>query len=293
MRALLIVNPLAGKGRGVADSQRALTSAGIDFDLAVTAHRGNATELAAQARLDGRDLVIAAGGDGTVHEVVNGLLSDGGGRSPALGMLPVGSGCDYARTFEIPTDLMAAAQVIASGHDSLVDVGEAMVTTDHGQRRRIFVNIAEAGVGAEVVHRASRLPRFLGPAMYFTAFWTALPGFKPPAVTSDSSTWPAVMNVVVAVGKVFGGGMRIAPEADPRDGLFDVQFHHGTKLDYVLGIAKVYRGTHLPHPRIVERRLSELSVESQTPMMVEADGEVLGTTPASFRVLAGALRLRL
>lgn len=290
LQALLIVNPTAGRGRGAADASAALASVGIDFDLAVTAHRGNATELAAQAKLDGRTLVIAAGGDGTVHEVANGIVGDG--QSPQLGLLPLGSGCDYVRTFGVPSDLREAAQIIASGQTRTVDVGEVTVTTDHGQLTRKFVNIAEVGFGSVVAERAATLPRALGSAVYFFAFWNKLPGYVRCPMTVNDVRWPGVMNVVVATGQVFGGGMRIAPEADPSDGLFDVQVHHGTKLDYVRGIPKVYRGTHLPHPRIEELRTASLKVNSQPEAVVEADGEVLGRTPAEFRVIPGGLTLR-
>jgi diacylglycerol kinase family enzyme len=100
------------------------------------------------------------------------------------------------------------------------------------------------------------------------------------------------MDLVVPVGQVFGGGMRVAPAADPSDGLFDVQIHFGSKLDYVRGIAKVYRGTHLPHPRIREVRCASVQVGCDPPGLIEADGEVVGVTPATFRVLPGALRLK-
>jgi diacylglycerol kinase family enzyme len=211
---------------------------------------------------------------------------------PILGVVPLGSGCDYVKTFAIPQDIPAAVAVLASGKPALsVDAGE--ITFGAGERR-FFANIAEVGIGPEVVERASRLPRFLGPAMYFVAFCVTLPRFKQRAATVsvDGRTHEVPLtNLVVALGQVFGGGMRVAPKADATDGLFDVQIQTGTKVDYVSGIPKVYKGTHVPHARILEDRAAEVIVRSALPALVEADGEVLGATPAMFRVLRGALRL--
>jgi YegS/Rv2252/BmrU family lipid kinase len=293
-RAYVIANPRAGRGTaGEAweDLLRALHGRGLDPVGDLTQHPGHATELAERARRDGRELVVAAGGDGTVHEVVNGLLAHGPGPDvPSLGLVPFGSGCDYVKTFGIPTDLEGAVARIASATPRVVDAGE--ITFDGG--RRLFMNIAEVGIGPEVVDRAARLPRSLGGAVYFVAFWMTLPRFvrRRAVVTIDAETYEGpMMNLVVAIGQVFGGGMRVAPQADPSDGLFDVQVHHGSKPDYVMGIPKVYKGTHLPHPKIREARGATVEVSCDPPALVEADGEVLGRTPATLRVLPGALRV--
>jgi diacylglycerol kinase family enzyme len=131
--------------------------------------------------------------------------------------------------------------------------------------------------------------------MYLAAFLTTLPRFKQldATITIDTQAYSGPLtNLVVAVGRVFGGGMQIAPKADPSDGLFDVQIHFGSKVDYVAGIPKVFKGTHIPHPRIREERGVSVSVQCDPVTLVEADGEVLGRTPASFRVIPGALRLK-
>jgi diacylglycerol kinase family enzyme len=226
--------------------------------------------------------------------VVNGLLADGpGAEVPALGLLPLGSGCDYVRTFDIPSDVAVAARLIASEALTEVDVGEVAC---EGSANRFFVNIAEAGFGATVVARAARLPRALGPAMYLAAFWIELPRFPRPTVGVNAPGEDAfdgrAMNIVIAIGRAFGGGMKVAPSADPSDGLFDVQVHHGSKLDYVRGIPKVFRGTHVPHPRVQEWRVSCVEVTAHPELLIEADGEVLGRTPATFTIIPRALRLR-
>jgi len=285
----VIVNPTAGRGRGFAELKAALG----DASFAETTARGHGVDLAAAARREGIGMVIAAGGDGTVHEVVNGLLTEQTGQMPVLGVVPLGSGCDYVKTFGIPQELSAAVALLTSEKEPIaVDAGE--ITFDGGQRR-FFANIAEVGIGPEVVDRASRLPRFLGPAMYFVAFCLTLPRFKQRTAAvgvDDRNHDVQLTNLVIAIGQVFGGGMRVAPKADASDGLFDVQIQTGSKTDYVAGIPKVYKGTHIPHPRVLEARAATVSVRCEPAALIEADGEVLGSTPATFRILSGALRLK-
>ena len=291
-RAFVIANPQAGRGSAGRGLSEALAAAGVQAEVHVTERPGHGIELARAARAAGEPLVVAAGGDGTVHEVVNGLLQEADAGMPALGVIALGSGCDYVKTFAIPTDLTGACAVLASDREPVpVDAGH--VTYEGGSR--YFMNIAEVGIGPEVVARASRLPRALGGMVYLVAFWLTLPGYRRRDTTvkvDEATVTGRVTNLVVAIARVFGGGMRIAPEADPSDGLFDVQVHTGTKPDYVRNIPKVFKGTHLPHPRISEHAASTVEVTCDPPGLIEADGEVLGTTPATFRVLPGVLRLK-
>lgn len=298
--AYVIGNPRAGRGTVARDWDRLLADFGRDGRDAsgsLTREPGHATELARQARRDGNDLVVAVGGDGTVHEVVNGLLADGTGVDvPTLCVVAAGSGCDYLRTFDAPGAERASSGRAGSDSPSrLVDIGGVTCQGRDGPHTRYFVNIAEVGIGAAVARRAARLPRALGRGVYLVSFCLTLPGYRRRqgrvvmgAATHDG----AVTNVVVAIGRYFGGGMLVAPRADPGDGLFDVQVQFGSRLDYGLAVPKVFRGTHVPHPRVREERAASVEVLCDPPAPVEADGEVLGTTPATFRVLPGALSLK-
>jgi YegS/Rv2252/BmrU family lipid kinase len=292
----VIANPKAGRGAvgGIWEQLlHGLHGAGLETLGDLTQRPGHAVELARKARADGHTLVVAAGGDGTVHEVVNGLLADGPGENvPVLAIVSAGTGGDFVKTFGLPGDVDGAVARIASAEPPVrIDVGR--VTTSDGAR--FFANIAEAGLGAEVVARAAGMPRRLGASVYLFAFLATLPRFVRPRalVDMDGQTYDGPLtNLVVANGKVFGGGMRVAPGADPCDGALDVQVHWGSKPDYVRGIPKVYRGTHLPHPKIMERRAARVTVRCDPDVRVEADGEVLGTTPATFEVLPAAIRLK-
>ena len=293
---VIVANPKAGRGRALDVLRDALTGSELDARVVATQAPGHGIDVAAKARADGVPLVVAAGGDGTLHEVVNGLLQDGPGPDvPALGVVPLGSGCDYAKTFDIPADVPAALERLTTAAPRTIDAGEIVYQRDGRQHRRFFANIAEVGIGGSCVARAATLPRFLGPAMYGIAFLLTLPSFKRlrTTITMDDMTYEGPLTeLVVAIGRVFGGGMRVTPDADPSDGLFDVQVQFGTKMDFVRGLPKVYKGTHVPHPRIREERARTVTVDSDPPGMIEADGEVLGHTPATFRTLPEALMLR-
>jgi YegS/Rv2252/BmrU family lipid kinase len=293
---VIVVNPRAGRGKTMDVVRRELAATQLDADVVPTEHPGHGSELARKARADGVRLVIAAGGDGTVHEVVNGLLSDGvAANVPQLGVLPLGSGCDYAKTFGVSQDPGAALAQIITSSPRPVDAAELTYTDGDATRTRFFCNIAEVGIGGSTVARAARLPRVLGPAMYGLAFLLTLPRFVQlnAKIRFDERTYEGPLtDLVIAIGRVFGGGMEVAPTADPSDGLFDVQVHFGTKVDYVRGLPKVYKGRHLPHPRILEGRAAEIVVDCEPDGLIEADGEVLGRTPATFRMLPGALQLR-
>ena len=170
--------------------------------------------------------------------------------------------------------------------------------TDQGvTRTRCFVNIAEAGLGGAVVARAAGLKagRFLGGARYAAGFWLTLPRFRPAAVRLDANgqyrAWRA-FNVVVANCRFYGGGMQISPNSDPGDCLLDILVMTGPKSDSFTTLPKVYSGAHLPHRNIAELRAAQLSIEAEPDLPVEADGEVLGVTPASFGIIPGAIRLK-
>ena len=273
-----------------------LTSAGIGAEVLATTHRGHAIELARRAALDGFDTVVAVGGDGTVNEVVNGLLRDDRPVSnTALGVVAAGSGADFARTFDLPPHVDHALAGIA-GRSRRLDIGRIdCMTADGTPLTRYFANAAEAGMAAATVERAERLPRWLGRSRYLVAFWPSLVAFDPVTmtVTTPNDTRQVdAHNILVANGRFIGGGMHISPHSNPSDGSFDVQVNIGPKRLAFTLIPQIYRGTDLPDQRILEMSGSTVSVEADTPIPIEADGEMVGVTPATFTVLPGILELR-
>ena len=294
---VLIANPNAGRGtvsKALPRVESVLRNFNLAYRIVRTTHPGHATEAARQALDDGERYLVAVGGDGTVHEVVNGMVENGGpvAADAVLGVVAAGSGCDFVRSFGLPQDAAQAAARLAGDRVRTIDVGT--VTCADGATR-CFVNIAEAGLGGAVVARAANLGKLLGGARYAAGFWLTLPRFRPAAVRLDADgqyhAWRAY-NIVVANCRFYGGGMQISPNSDPGDCLLDILVMTGPKSDSFTTLPKVYKGAHLPHRNIAELQAAQLSIEADTPFLVEADGEVLGTTPASFGIIPGAIRLK-
>ncbi len=297
----LIVNPRAGRGaQGATPTiERTLRSLGLDYELRTTEGPGDATRLARRALEDGRRFLVAVGGDGTIHEVVNGMLA--GDRpvvpDPVLGVVACGSGCDFIRTFGLPPGPTAAASRLAGGDARQLDVAKITYVDHQGQGAvRYFANIAEAGLGGSTARRAAGLPRVLGASRYFLAFWLTLPAFRPGSMRVEVDGGTAyegrAVNLVVANCRFFGGGMQVSPRSNPADGVLDVTVFTGPKTDSFTMLPRVYRGRHLPHPNIVELKGRRVGLEAETPFDIEADGEALGTTPATVEVLPRVLRLK-
>ena len=297
---VVIANPQAGRGTigaELPEVERVLKDGGLDYRIVRTTHPGHATQAARDALEGGERYLVAAGGDGTIHEVVNGMLHDDQpvAADAVLGVLASGSGCDFVKSFGLPGDAVQGALHLAGDSVRRIDIGKVTCAAGPAQTVRYFPNIAEAGLGAAVVARAARLPGFLGPAKYFCGFWLTLPAFHPGTVRLDADgqafQWHAY-NVVVANCRFYGGGMQISPKSEPDDGALDILVMVGPKSDAFTTLPKVYRGTHLPHRDIVEIRASRVRIETDPPFPVEADGEVLGTTPATFEVIPTPIRVK-
>jgi YegS/Rv2252/BmrU family lipid kinase len=298
----LIVNPHAGRGRvreNLAELRRGLDDAGVEHDAVETDAPGHAIALTRKALEEGWRYVGAVGGDGTVNEVVNGWF-DGGApvsEDAVLAVAAAGSGSDFVRTFGLPRRPDLLARHLATDRTAPVDVGRLTYRdgADAGTTR-LFANVAEVGWGAEVVRRANRAPRWLGRARYLVAAYGAIAATRRPETTVElghtTLTRPLV-NLVVANGQFFGGGMKVAPRGIPDDDRFNVQLFWGGRSQVFVLTTRIYRGEHLPHPNIAEHQSATVAVEADEPLPIEADGEYLGTTPARFSLLPQALRLKL
>lgn len=299
----VIVNPHAGKrhvGEEIPELERTLRSRDLPYRLLRTERRGDATRFATQALHDGARFLVAVGGDGTVHEVVNGMFEDGHPivEDAVLGVVAAGSGCDFIRTFGLPGDASRACLHLSGDNTYPLDIGTVTSSMTSGEREfRYFANVAEAGLGAAVAARAERMSPRLGQAKYFLGFWRTMPGFKlaQVRVQADRKTYegPAYM-IVVGNGQYYGGGMKISPRSYPGDAVLDVLVFKGPKSDSFTMIPKIYRGDHIPNDHVEEFRVKhELTIEADRPLPIEADGEILGTTPAAFGVIAQPILMKL
>ena len=300
---LLVVNPRAGRGdqRIVERLVAALRAHGVDPAVARTDRAGDAGPMARDAVLAGRRFIVAVGGDGTVNELVNGLVDAETGEvfgdEPVLGVVGAGSGCDLMRTFGLDRPPEVLADHLVTGDTLAIDLGRVRATLPDGSRQvRLFANVAEAGYGGTVTHLANRLPRRIGRARYAAAILGSAPHFRrvTATVTVDGGTiTEPLCNVVVANAQFFGGGLKVAPRALPTDGRLNVQTWGGRPIDVMLAQRQLRSGAHLRRDVVREWQSTTVVVEADRPLRIEVDGEVLGTTPAGFDVLPRALRLKI
>lgn len=288
-RHLFIVNPQAKHGEGgKAASVLGRLLANIPHDLVETSGPGHATELAASA--EGYDVVVAVGGDGTVHEVLNGLMRQPAESRPALGVLPTGSGNDTCRTYGIPFDLTQAAFVLASGERRRFDVG-----TCNGM---FFNNSFAAGLDAKVTAKAVEYKitkRRSGLWLYLTALlhvlFKDLDSFKLD-VSFDDAPARSIDTLIVAVtnGPTYGGGFKITPDADAADGVFDVCMIDPLGLGEALWrLPFVIAGKHTNMRVVHMSRHEAVRIDSPVPLPAQIDGEVLLEKHYDVRMLTGAI----
>ena len=296
--AVFLVNPASDNGatgRRWPEIARRAAAAGLEGDALFSGRPGELTDLARRAAGDGASLLVVVGGDGSVNEVVNGIVGE---PTVELAVIARGTGWDFVRTYGIPRRTEDAVRVALEGATRTVDLGRAVYRTWGGTKAEsYFANIASAGMSGAIAQRANTTTKALGgKASYLWATLAVFAGWQngEVEVSVDRETRRARMHdVVVANGRFFGGGMEMCPEAVPDDGLFDVlTIGDLTKRDLLLTLPKTYRGSHLPHPKAELLRGSTVSIDAAEPLPIELDGEQPGTTPVRFEVVPGALRLR-
>ena len=302
---LVIVNPASaggGTGRRWAEVESRLRAAGLEVDARLTTHPMHAAELAREGIREGRRVVASAGGDGTLNEVVNGFLDQGGEPATAgtaLGLVPLGSGGDFRRSFGIPLDPVEAVRLLLSGPTRRIDAGRVSFP-DHDGRPQVrhFINIADAGIGGEVVNRVNRSSKRLGAdATFMLASVASLLSWRnrPMRVTADGQVRDLVaQQVVVANCQYFGSGMRMAPMADPSDGMFDIILVGDVGMvENVRGLSKIKSGTHLEenNPKLESMRARRVEVTSPDAVRLDLDGEQPGLLPAVFEIVPAAIDL--
>jgi diacylglycerol kinase family enzyme len=283
---LLILNPASGRGSAGRLAEGLVARAEVHcgpLSVATTAGPGDAIGLAAEAAARGVARILVAGGDGTVGEVVSGLMtapgpaagaSTGAASRPALGILPVGSGCDLARTLALPRQIDAALEVIAAGHLRLLDVGRVESGGRGADRSvRYFANEVSAGLSSDTVRRVDRLSPRLGPRAGFLL--------------------GAVSLFVAANGCYFGAGMRVAPEAALDDGRLEVVLARGlSRPELLANLPAFYVGRHGRHPQVSFHSARSVRLIPETDeTTAEIDGEGGLALPLRIECLPAALRV--
>jgi diacylglycerol kinase (ATP) len=300
-RTLVVLNPVSAGGRTVRRWQQCapvLSAAHLDFDVYNTRAPGDAIDAVRRALRDGYRSIVAVGGDGTLNEVVNGFFDEHGtplGADAVLGVIPSGTGGDFRRSVGIPGVSTSAAHVVAQGDTRRIDI--ARIDFDGGERR-FFINIADCGIGGEVVRRVNR-SRFKGGGAPGSAvfLWQSLRtlltyGGRRARIDVDGDVISGlVRSIVVANGRYFGGGMHVAPQAALDDGLLDVVVVAATsRTQAVAGIPSLYRGRHLGRREVQFRRGVRVRIESvDEPLLFDVEGEQVGQTPATITCLPSAI----
>lgn len=266
---------------------------GLDFEVGETTGPGAATTIARAAVRDAWPLIVAVGGDGTVNEVVNGLLDKPGDPVSTLGTIMTGRGRDLCRNLGVPAVPEQAADRLTQGKDVLFDVGMAEWGVT---RRRFFLNAAGAGFDATVARRAQSVGG-PGTVPYLRALLGALGNHRPVSAeirVDGRQAWAGELTTaVVANGACYGGGMKIAPGADAADGVLDLVVIGALgRRELLWWLPRVYRGTHLANSKVATCRGTTFEIATTPPVPTHVDGESAPPTPVRITIRERALRLR-
>ncbi|MCS1352043.1 YegS/Rv2252/BmrU family lipid kinase [Mechercharimyces sp. CAU 1602] len=289
-RARLIYNPSAGREaveRKLSAILNKLEECGLQTSCHATTGRWDAAEAAKQAGENGYDVVIAAGGDGTIHEVINGLsVLD---QRPQLGIIPGGTSNDFARALGLPRDLLQATEVLGKGSGKKVDIGKV--------NGRYFLNVAAAGSLTEITYEVpSRLKTVLGQAAYYAKGLERLSKLVEPfpveLKTASHSYEEELILLIVANSPAIGGFPRLAPQATMTDGKLDVLGVRKCGLpDLIHLISLLLKGEHPQDSHVLYFQTDRVEVHSSSEMQLNVDGEWGGTVSGTFEVFPHHLEL--
>ena len=296
----IIVNPASsgGKtGQRWAGIEERLRIEGAQFDVEFTHEPGHATVLAREAVAAGYRTIVSVGGDGTLNEVVNGLVIDGRADPDVrLGLIPGGTGSDFGRGIGLPRDPLESALHLLQAEPHWFDMGQVVCKLAERTNTRYFINVAGLGFDGAVCDRVNRSGRVGGGTIpYLTNLVVTLFTYSNKRVhwTLDGQARDEVLNsVIVANAHFFGGGMHISPNSKMDDGLFHViTLGDWGKLEFLMAVPRVYNGTHLTHPKVKEYIGREVTVEADGRMFLQAEGDLFGEAPATFKILPHTLQV--
>ncbi len=308
MHLRVILNPAAASGgaaRKKAAIISALTIAGSEPEVVHTQGPGDAGRLVRLARRDGVECVVIVGGDGTLNDASQGYLGGDGSleTGPDLAIIPSGTGGDFRRTFGVGDSVEEAAARLLAATPRPLDLGVLSVTGHDGTPlRRAFVNITSFGIGGLTDRIVNSSPKWIGGrAAFFLGTLRAMLAYRNASVRvrvdGRVCLEAPVLNVALANGRYFGGGMLIAPGADPSDGLLDVvALHDLTRVQGIALARHIYRGSHLGQPGVTVTRGKLIEAEALSPsteVLIDMDGETPGRLPLRAEVFQAALRIRI
>ncbi|MFO7942484.1 MAG: diacylglycerol kinase family lipid kinase [Bacillota bacterium] len=318
-RIAAIINPIAGGGRAI-DGWRTLREAvrqNGELDEYISEYPGHAIDVARRVGGDGYSMAFAIGGDGTIHEVVNGLMQhcvDGRYVGPTFGTVPLGRGNDFARTFGLSTDPAGAWDLQTGGRRVTRKIDVGWVKPASGEKT-YFVNMCGVGFDADAAASANGVPRILGGSLPYVLGVLArfvtlrgrdlevrLEGIRPvkgvrqpqwapePSHGTDICLRNRFLSMSVGIGRYLAGGMMLLPEANPGDGLLDIMMVRSVgRLRVLSMLPTVFRGGHIGEPEVAYYRASSVAIVGGRDLNVHADGDPIGSGGAEFGVIPRVL----
>ncbi len=297
MKVAIILNGLSGKKKFFYSKLLPVIREHHHANVFETQSATDAFDFAAKAVETNYDLIIAAGGDGTINQVVNGMLENDlpMDQLPMLSILPAGSGNDFARTVSINSNPEELRKRLANITPARMDVGSVTFRKNNARSHSYFINVASAGMGPEVLNRmASGKKRFGSAVAYYAAILKTFWSYRCMRVTIKSPDWQWDNNLrtlALGNGKYFGSGLCIAPEAKPDDGVLSA-FVCGSVsvLDFIRYTSTLKNSKKINHSKIEYKATDKIELTAESPCRIEADGELLGFLPARIEVIPGRIK---
>lgn len=301
----IIINPTAGRGYAARIRHRLLSAINEkfrgDYSLSITSKHGDAVIAARDAVESGTSCIIIVGGDGTVNEVINGIMESGRPLKHdfALGLVNCGTGGGLAQTLRLPASPEKQLDIICRQSSIAIDLGLIQFHDSKGtENNRYFVSECQIGIGGVVVAGVKSIHKYFGGTLAFgsVALMTAL-SLKAPEITmqidSNTGVTDKLIGVVIGNGVYCGGGMKLTPFAEPNDGKLDVlRIHDMPILTRVWNFPKIYTGKHINSSHFSTSQGEKIIVDANEAVLIEADGELLGSVPCEIEVIPSALHIK-
>jgi YegS/Rv2252/BmrU family lipid kinase len=303
IKMFIVVNPVSANGltaKEWPEYEALLREAGYNFEVAYTEYPNHGTEITRQALKKGYKTIVSVGGDGTMNEVANGFFENGAliDEDARLVVFSRGTGCDFIRTLGINKGIDDLLSVLKRNIVKKIDVGVSeFVGYDGMNKIRYFLNESDIGIGGETTNRVNKRSKVLkGFLSFLIGAFIALINYKNKyfeIVIDDTIEIKGMMNsVVIANGKYFGGGMKVAPEASMTDGVFDIVIIGDiNKFEFIKSFPLIYSGKHLKHPKLKLYKGKRVKVHCREKALFEVDGEQPGTADAQYEILPAAMNI--
>jgi YegS/Rv2252/BmrU family lipid kinase len=299
---LVVVNPNAGVGKGEKDWKqisRLLDKQGLKYRPVFTKRRLHAMQLVEHHITNGYRKIVVVGGDGTMNEAVNGIFNQQTVPTTeiTLSMIPVGTGNDWVRTYNIPADYKKVVRIIKKGNTMLQDAGIVTYLNGQEENNRYFINMAGLGFDGLVAQKTNydKDHGRTNPFIYIKNLIISLFSYKSSqlkVVVDDFEVNEKVFSLSIGIGQYNGGGMQQAPKALPDDGLFDVTLIKDmSKWSVITSLRRLYNGTIGQHKRVITMVGKKIHIDSDPPVLLETDGESLGVSPFDFQIVPKSIRV--